>query len=259
MTKNELRNWIKRRLGYPMVRIELHDTQIDDCIHTARYEYIKWAAGNITQEATFALPLSAGIAEYDLPSGVTNIVKAKGYNTSVHGINTLFSVENYLYNKGILAFLDNLSGYTWLDYHIALEYMDLIDKYIPDYYNWRYNSIKNTVTIKPTPALDSFNVGYLIIHSYMLEGTDENTTEISEDIYNRVWDSVWVQKYSLAVAKQTLGLIRRKFANFTSIGNEGISLDGDALISEGKEEMEALEEKLKDGSETYHGWGIIVG
>lgn len=145
-----------------------------------------------------------------------------------------------------------------VDYHMALEFIDLLDRYMPDYYNWRYNSIKNTISIKPTPTYD-ISVGYLILHSYMLEGTDENTTEISEDVYNRIWDSVWVQKYSLACAKQTLGLIRRKFANFTSIGNEGISLDGDSLISEGKEEMEALEEKLKDGSETYEGMPIIVG
>lgn len=134
MTKNDLRSWIKRKLGYPMVRVELHDTQIDDCIMKAREEYIKWGVGSATDEVFFTIPLSAGIDTYDLPSGVTEIVKVKEFDTSVHGINTLFSVENYLYNQGVLGFLDNIGRYSMLDYHMALEFIDLLDRYTPNYY-----------------------------------------------------------------------------------------------------------------------------
>ena len=40
-------------------------------------------------------------------------------------------------------------------------------------------------------------------------------------------------------------MIRRKFSNFSSIGNTGIQLDGDSLVSEGKEEKERLEDQLQ--------------
>jgi len=53
----------------------------------------------------------------------------------------------------------------------------------------------------------------------------------------------------------TLGLIRRKFANVSSMGNANISLDGDSLVSEGKDEKDALEERLKN--ETYEGMDIF--
>ena len=135
MTKKELRNWVRRKLGYPMVRVELHDTQIDDCIEQARYEYIKWATGNITEEVAFTVALSAGISEYELPSGVTEIVRVKEFDTSAHGINTLFSVQNYLYNQGVLSFLKNVGSYSMVDYHMALEFIDLLDRYMPEYYN----------------------------------------------------------------------------------------------------------------------------
>jgi hypothetical protein len=55
-----------------------------------------------------------------------------------------------------------------------------------------------------------------------------------------------------------LGETRRKFANFSSIGNTGISLDGDSLLSEGKEEKERLEEKLKE-EENFEGSYITFG
>jgi len=56
----------------------------------------------------------------------------------------------------------------------------------------------------------------------------------------------------------TLGRIRMKFANFGSIGNSGISMDGDALMSEGKEEKERLDEQLRE-EEPEQGYDISIG
>lgn len=257
MTKKELYDWIKRRLGYPMVRVELHESQIEDHINKARSEYLKWASGSATEEIFFTIALSAGVGEYDLPSGVNEIITVNEIDTSVHGINTLFSLENYLYNSGILGFLDNLGSYSLIDYHMALEFIDLLDRYTPNYYTWRHDKFTNKLKIVPFPD-ESSQVGYLLVRSYMLQGTDANSTSIPENVYNMMWDNVWVQDYSLALAKETLGLIRRKFASFTSIGNEGIALDGDSLISEGREEKERLEEKLRLEESESLGF-ILVG
>jgi hypothetical protein len=71
---------------------------------------------------------------------------------------------------------------------------------------------------------------------------------LNEELY----DDSFVRKYALALSKEKLGYIRRKFSNFQSIGNTGISLDGDQLISEAKEEKERLEEELHN-EYTYEG------
>ncbi|MFW6029246.1 MAG: hypothetical protein ACOCRO_03230 [Halanaerobiales bacterium] len=83
----------------------------------------------------FTIALSAGIDEYELPSGVTEIVKVKELDVSSQGINTLFSVQNYMYNQGILSFLDNVGNYSMIDYHMALDFIELLDRYTPSYYN----------------------------------------------------------------------------------------------------------------------------
>ena len=62
----------------------------------------------------------------------------------------------------------------------------------------------------------------------------------------------------MAECKILLGMIRRKFAQFNSIGNIGISLDGDQLVQEGKEEKDRLEETLRT-EEGYDGYPIIIG
>lgn len=261
MTKKELINWIRRKLGEPMVKVELHDSQIEDCLFNAREEYIKWASGSATDEVFFTIALSAGIDTYELPSGVTEVIKVKEFSTSMHGINTLFTTENYMYNQGMLSFLHNLGSYSIIDYYLALGFLELIERLFPYYYNWRYDRINNKIRVRPTPSFDlgDEQVGYLLVHSFMLAGTDENTfTELDDAVYNIMWDETWVRNYALACAKETLGLVRRKFANFTSIGNEGISLDGDALISEAKEEKDKLEERLRNDEEGNQGWPIYM-
>jgi hypothetical protein len=55
-----------------------------------------------------------------------------------------------------------------------------------------------------------------------------------------------------------LGRIRSKFAQFNSIGNIGIGLDGDTLLQEGITEKEKLDETLRL-EESYEGYGILLG
>ena len=73
-TKKQLAEKIKRRLGYPMVKVELHPRQIEDAIDYARDKFIKWATGQATSETFFTLLLSAGQNFYDLPVGVTEVL-----------------------------------------------------------------------------------------------------------------------------------------------------------------------------------------
>lgn len=54
----------------------------------------------------------------------------------------------------------------------------------------------------------------------------------------------WIRRFALALAKEMLGLIRSKFSSIPIPGND-ISMNGDALVSSGKEEQDALREELK--------------
>ncbi len=54
----------------------------------------------------------------------------------------------------------------------------------------------------------------------------------------------WIRRFALAVCKETLGQIRSKF-NSVPIPGESVTLNGSALISEGKDEQLKLREELK--------------
>lgn len=55
----------------------------------------------------------------------------------------------------------------------------------------------------------------------------------------------WIRRFALALSKEMLGLVRSKFSSIPIPGND-ISMNGDSLVSSGKEEQEALRTELKE-------------
>ncbi len=64
----------------------------------------------------------------------------------------------------------------------------------------------------------------------------------------------WIRRFALALSKEMLGQVRSKFANVPIPGQQ-ITLNGTALIAEGKEEQNRLRDELKEtlASLTYAG------
>ena len=54
----------------------------------------------------------------------------------------------------------------------------------------------------------------------------------------------WIRRFALSISKEMLGLVRSKFATIP-IPNENVTLNGPALVSEAKDEQNALREELK--------------
>jgi hypothetical protein len=264
-TKTELICKVRRRLGEPMIKVELDDVQISDHVDYSRQKWIKWAVGNATQEYYFTLPLSAGQILYDMPPGLTTMVGYDtGFGTTGGGINTLFTVENYMWNMGMFGHLQ-YGGDSWslVSYHLARDFLDTLDRYIVDTYNFHYHKYTNQLEINPVPDFTS-EPQYILIRAYFVENaTPWSTGSVdlgySTDLTEQdLYGEGWIVDYVTALSKISLGYIRNKFANFASLGNVGITLDGDTMLSEGKEEKAQLEEELRL-EEGWEGYGIEIG
>lgn len=261
MTLEEFRTYLKRKLGYPYVKVELHNDQINDAITDTLKKYEKWAVGLSKQEVFFTKVLSGGQRDYILPDGIIEVVDTNDSTQSLGSTSKLFTIQNQMYNAGFMNFLNN-SGFSLIDYHLGLDYLDSLNKYTVSSYAWSYHKYNNTLTLTPVPSAGinwtNSDINFILIRGYILEGYDLDGTNQRQNYLESLYEDDWIKEYALALCKITLGYTRRKFENFQSIGNTGINLDGDQLISEGKEEKEALEERLKS-EELGDGWGISIG
>ena len=55
----------------------------------------------------------------------------------------------------------------------------------------------------------------------------------------------WIRRFALALSKETLGQIRGKFGGSVPIPGESVSLNSGDLLSQAKEEQQALRDELK--------------
>ena len=134
----------------------------------------------------------------------------------------------------------------------AIETNDLIRKSA-----YSFELIDNKIRIFPRP--DSEDAGEKIYFHYYKR---DDRVDVTQDFtINKVSDPSnipykfityteinsmgrnWIRKYTLALAKELLGIIRSKYASLP-LPNGEVSMDGEALKSEGREEKANLLEEL---------------
>ena len=136
----------------------------------------------------------------------------------------------------------------------AIETNDLIRKSA-----YSFELIDNKIRIFPRP--DSEDAGEKIYFHYYkrddrVDVTQDYTLNKVSDPSNIPYKFItyteinsmgrnWIRKYTLALAKELLGIIRSKYASLP-LPNGEVSMDGEALKSEGREEKANLLEELSE-------------
>ena len=104
----------------------------------------------------------------------------------------------------------------------------------PDYFHFNF-----TIPLDVWENADEYDAG--------VDGVNNmNTLPLANIPYTNI-NSIgkqWIRRFALALTKEMLGQVRSKFGTIP-IPGESVNLNGDALISQGKEEQDKLREELK--------------
>ena len=125
--------------------------------------------------------------------------------------------------------------------------------------NYSFELINNKMRIFPIPN-DDDNGNKIYFHYYLREdvgsvkksSTDGLVSDPSNIPYKFITYSEinsngrqWIRKYTLALAKELLGIIRSKYSSMP-LPNGEVTMDGEALKAEGREEKQLLLDELKE-------------
>jgi len=234
-TRAQFKDYIAGNLGYPLVTVELADSQYEIAINDAIETYSKYA---VFDEQYLAVCLSAYVATSGvlLPNNVMGIFSCdddSAINSKVGDVNRLFSVPNITMNMGMMPLPYSDSGWSWTNYEMAMQYVKMTKKYLGGGYQIEsYNPRSHLLRLIPDPVLEKTNSK----DSVIVFGC--NTMRPTEQQYGEQW----VKRYALACAKVILGKVRNKF--------KGVQLPGGANIdesvgAEGAEEKRQLLEVLQ--------------
>lgn len=154
-TRTDFRDWIMRQLGYPTIVPELTEEQLDDCINQAVEEFTEYAS----QDTEYlALNLKDYVSEkgYVMPSNVAAITELydQGISSSAGGGINPFSISYMSRSLGYIpspfSTLGNRTG--WLDYHLALSWIDMSYQMTGKGFEWQYNPRTRLLVLHPDPV-----------------------------------------------------------------------------------------------------------
>ena len=223
-----VRDFIKARLGHPVVRVELSDfqilTAIDEAVSKLDYHAPDWCL----QFMTFQTKAHENL--YELPQFVMNNFRYAAYKK------TLLSVARQggtLENDFFIKYFQENFLFNQLDIgEFLLMKMQL-------------EQIRKVLSREGT--WDVVNGRYLQVYPPPHDAGDEEEVvvefkAIDTETLHPYFIS-WIQRFGCAICKVILGQIRGKFAQLPS-PQGGATLNGPALVSEGLKEQEKLVAEL---------------
>lgn len=254
-SKASFKEYIKRRLGAPVLEINVDDDQFDDRIDEAmqyfqeyHYDgsiktYLKHelTSDNLTQMKTNTSMVSnpAGTHDYSntafkeqqnyivLPEFILAVMNIFPFNDK-HNLN-MFDLRYQMRLNDIY----DLTSTNILNYSMVQQHISMLDDLLVGQTPIRYNTHQNRLYLD----MDTANVTageFIIIECYRKLDPADMT-----DVYN----DMWLKKYATALVKYQWGENLSKFSGVALPG--GVTLDATQMKTEAQEEITRLEEESR--------------
>lgn len=242
--RSKLKKYIIMKLGGPIITAEITDEQLDFCIDEALEVYSKWVHYDMDYfllNVKDVIPITKENPNgnydpdkgYKLPENivaVSNIHEADYYWFQNQGT----TAEFMFYNSGMFPTFNNTCYYgngVFLDVYLAQNYLKQCQQMFGYKYNFNFNERSKFIKLDPDPQKRRQGKDCIILEVHTIREEDEL---LGED---------YVKRLSVALAKQMVGQVRKKFGSGVSLPGGG-QVDTE-IYQEGKDEYDAIMEELK--------------
>jgi len=235
------KDYCLRRLGFPVIELNLDDDQVEDRIDDA-LQY--WQDYHF--DGTQKLYYIKKINQTDINQkyiDLSNVRDSSNNQLDIIGVTRIFPVT------------DSQANVNMFDLRYQLRLNELYDFTSASYVNY-------TLTMQHLRSLELMFSGEVPIrfqrHMKKLfvdwgwgsTGAPVGTTLIAEcyanidpTVYNDVWNDRWVKEYATALIKRTWGNNLKKFSGIQLPG--GVTLNGNQIYDEAVTEIEKLESEMQ--------------
>lgn len=237
-SRQTLIDFCLRRLGEPVIEINVDEDQIEDKVDDAIQMYREFHS-----DATYRTYLKHEITADDKANGYIPISDDVIYVSQLFPINPTFSQVNMFdirYQMMLNSLGDFMNFAGGMSYYYQLEqYLDFIDKILTGSPKTTFSRRQGRLYIWGEwygggggPDLD---VGdYVIAEIY---------SSIDPDVHTSVYNDMFVKNYTTALIKQQWGMNMSKFEGMQLPG--GVTISGRQIYEDATQELEKLEEKVR--------------
>ena len=237
-TRQELKDYCLRKLGFPVIDINVDEDQLEDRIDDALQKYRDFHYDGtettyLAHKLTNADILNKYVQLADSIVGVSRVFPFTGStqsSTSSAGFN-IFDINYQLRLNDFYNLTD--SSYTY--YVIAREHLSMLDMIVTGEMPYTYNKKTNKVHVQTDWR------GKFIPGNYMCFQANRI---VDPEVYSKVFDDTWLKKYATELFKQQWGTNLKKYGNYVLPG--GLVINGQTIYDEASVAIEKLEIDLRD-------------
>lgn len=241
MDLQSFKQWARRELGHGEcgVRVELDDRQLDQALENAK-DWFNAYVGLYREEV---LSLGSSQIEYDLLAvtpRIDNIVKV-WFPSYTFSLDYSVIYPGFLDVQGIPYGDDFLSGVGYPQTTIvqSLQTQESLARVLSADMDWEFVSDKTqTPEICMLRVMPEPKQAGTAVYLYRVDPRDIKLQ------YYKQRDLHLIREYALAKAKYMLGRIRGKYTSGLPAAGGDRTLDGESLISESREDIMRLEERI---------------
>lgn len=225
----EFTEFCLRKLGKPVIEINVDDDQVSDRIDEAlRYYWDYHFDGSEKTYYKYAVTEQDKTNRYiTMPENIIGVVNIFDLGSAI-GLNNIFNIRYQI----ALNDLYTLTSVSMVPYYMAFNHIQFLEQMLVGKQPLRYNRHINRLYIDMD--WDRVNVGdYVIVEAYMV---------VDPSVYSDAWNDRWLQRYAACLIKQQWGQNLKKFTGMKLPG--GIEFNGQRLYDEATAERDELEKEM---------------
>ena len=230
-SKTLLKEYCLRRLGHPVIEINVDEEQCDDRVSDALQYFAEYHFDGV--EKVF---LKHTITQDDIDNeyiamadpviSVVRVLPIPNFNAFQTGF---FNEEFQLRIQDLNTF----TGSSLINWQMSLQNWSMVDHLFTVTPTIHFNRKQNKLYLE-TNWSDKFSVGdILIIEAYRI---------LDPTTYTEIYDDMFLKKYTAALIKRQWGENLKKFEGVQLPG--GVTLNGKTIYDEAVEEINKIEEEM---------------
>jgi len=229
-TREEFKDYILRKIGAPVIQVNVSDEQIDDRVDEAisfwrDYHY----------DGSQLVYLKHALTQTDIDNGYIEVPENLLGVTRIFDLSSSISTGAGFFNvqyQFVLNNLEDITGYSIQNYYMSLSYLQFMQEILVGKPLIRYNRHINRLYLDVKKGL-LVPGEFIIVEGYdVIDNSD-------------VWGDRWLQNYASALVREQWGLNLTKFTNMQLIG--GVQFNGEQILSEAKADRKEMEEQAIAG------------
>lgn len=229
-SREEYKEYCLRRLGKPVIQINVEDSQLEDRIDDALQMYQEYHFDG-TSKVYYSHLLTDQDKENKYITVPDNLNVSRILDiTGISSRNNMFDIRYQI----ALNDLYTLTTQSLVPFYMTMQHLELLSTILTGSKPIRFNRRSNRLYIDMDWQLYDSKT-WIVIEGY---------EEIDPEQYEEVWNDRWLKAYGTALFRKQWGEHLMKYGNM--VLPNGITFNGVQIMETAETEIQQLEEQLKD-------------